>query len=191
MGRKWISPAFIVSCLLITGVFTACADEPKEGSEEEAKMGAIELKSEAFKQGETIPVKYTCDDADVSPALTWSQPPEGTKELVLICDDPDAPMRTWDHWVLYGLPADTAGLPEGVPKTEEIESGGVHGKNSWGNLGYGGPCPPKGTTHRYFFKIYAIDKKLNLESGAVKKEVLSAIEGHILAQGELMGKYAR
>lgn len=191
MGRKWSFPAFVVCCLLVAGVFTACADEPKEGRAEEARMVTIELKSPAFKEGEMIPVKYTCDDADVSPALSWSEPPEATRELVLICDDPDAPIGTWDHWVLYGLPADTAGLPEGVPKTKEIESGGVHGKNSWGNLGYGGPCPPKGSAHRYFFRLYAIDTKLDLKPGASKKEVLNAIEGHILAKGELMGKYAR
>jgi Raf kinase inhibitor-like YbhB/YbcL family protein len=191
MGWKWMFPAFVVSCLLMAGVFTACADEPKEGSTEEATMATIELKSDAFAQGETIPAKYTCDDADVSPALSWSQPPEGTKEVVLICDDPDAPVGTWDHWVVYGLPADTAGLPEGVPAANEIETGGLQGKNSWGNLGYGGPCPPKGPAHRYFFKLYAIDTKLDMKPGAAKKEVLNAIEGHILAQGELMGKYAR
>lgn len=170
---------------------TALADDSDSLKTDEVKIPDLELRSDAFKQGETIPVKYTCDGENLSPALTWSRPPDSTKELILICDDPDAPGGTWDHWVVYGLPADTAGLPEGVPKTKEIETGGFHGKNSWGKIGYGGPCPPKGSAHRYFFRIYAIDTKLDLKPGASKKEVLAAIDGHVLAQGELMGKYGR
>jgi Raf kinase inhibitor-like YbhB/YbcL family protein len=177
---------------VIFAVSTAIqADEIEGMPEEEVKMAELELKSNAFKQGETIPKKYTCDGEDISPQLSWGQPPEGTRELILICDDPDAPVGTWDHWVLYGLAPDTAGLPEGIPTTKEIERGGLQGKNGWGNIGYGGPCPPKGPAHRYFFKLYAVDKALDLKPGATKKAVLKAMEGHILAQGELMGKYAR
>lgn len=168
------------------------ADDPQGRAEiKEVEMATLEIKSDAFKQGEKIPVKYTCDGADISPGLTWSKPPDGTKELVLICDDPDAPVGTWDHWVVYGLPPDTAGLPEGIAKKGTIESGGIQGKNSWGKIGYGGPCPPKGPAHRYFFKLYAVDKKLDLKPGANKKEVLKSVDGHILAQGKLMGKYGR
>ncbi len=191
MGLKGKIRLMVVSSVIFAVSAAIQADEPEEKPEEEVEMTELELKSDAFKQGETIPRKYTCDGDDISPQLSWGQPPEGTKELVLICDDPDAPVRTWDHWVLYGLAPDTVGLPEAVPTTREIERGGLQGKNSWGNIGYGGPCPPKGPAHRYFFKLYAIDKTLDLKPAATKKDVLKAMEGHILAQGELMGKYAR
>lgn len=191
MGLKSMIILLLTPCVLFVVTFPAFADEPKGEPEEEVEMAKLELRSDAFEQEETIPEKYTCDGDDVSPQLSWGQPPEGTEELVLICDDPDAPVGTWDHWVLYGLAPDTVGLPEGVPTTKEIERGGLQGKNSWGNIGYGGPCPPKGPAHRYFFRLYAVDKTLDLKPGATKKAVLKAMEGHILAQGELMGKYAR
>lgn len=167
------------------------AEEPKEPPQKEGKVAAMELKSDAFKQGETIPKKYTCDGDDLSPKLSWNKPPEGTQELVLICDDPDAPRGTWDHWVIYGMPADTLGLLEGVKHGGEIKGIGIQGTNSGGIIGYNGPCPPKGPAHRYFFKLYAVDKKLGLKPGLGKKEVLKAMEGHVLAQGELMGRYGR
>ena len=191
MGLRGKIRLMVVSSVIFAVSAAIQADEAEEKPEEEVEMAKLELKSDAFEQGETIPKKYTCDGNDISPRLSWGQPPEGTRELVLICDDPDAPVGTWDHWVLYGLAPDTVGLPEGVPTTKEIERGGLQGKNSWGNIGYGGPCPPRGPAHRYFFRLYAIDKTLDLKPGATKKDVLKAIEGHILAQGELMGKYAR
>ena len=150
----------------------------------------LEIKSTAFVEGGTIPKKYTCDGPDISPPLSWTQPPEGTKSLVLICDDPDAPMGTWVHWVMYGLSPSTLGLPEGVPDKKEVPGGAKQGTNDFRRIGYGGPCPPGGT-HRYFFKLYAIDSELDLSAGATKKEVLSDIEGHILAEGQLMGRYSR
>jgi len=150
----------------------------------------FELTSTAFGAGESIPSLYTCDEQDISPPLAWSDPPTDTQSLALICDDPDAPMGTWVHWVLYNLPAEARALPKDVPPDAERPDGSRHGQNSWRRLGYGGPCPPGGT-HRYFFKLYALDSALDLKSGASKKKLLQAMEGHILAQTELMGTYRR
>ncbi len=150
----------------------------------------FELKSPAFSAGEMIPPLYTCQDKDISPPLEWSGAPEGTKSFALICDDPDAPMVTWDHWVYYNIPASVASIPEGLMKTEKPEPGGIQGRSSFGDFGYGGPCPPWGT-HRYFFKLYALDTLLMLESGVKKNAVLKAMEGHVLAQTELMGTYKK
>jgi hypothetical protein len=152
---------------------------------------SIDLHSPAFTHGSDIPKKFTCDGQDVSPALAWSEPPAGTKSLALIVDDPDAPVGTWDHWVLFDLPDTLRELPEGVPKDKEPKLGGRQGANSWNRIGYGGPCPPPGPAHRYFFKLYALDTKLNLPAGATKAAVEKAMRGHILAQGKLMGKYKR
>jgi len=138
---------------------------------------AFTLQSSAFQNGGSIPKKFTCEAADVSPELTWSGVPEKTQSFALIADDPDAPMGTWVHWVIYDLPPNTAKLPEGVPKQEQAA--------------YGGPCPPPGKPHRYFFKLYALDSKLNLKPGARKPEVEAAMKGHVLAEAELMGKYGR
>ena len=150
----------------------------------------LQLTSSAFSQGDPIPTKYTCDGDDVSPPLAWGDPPEGTASFALINDDPDAPVGTWVHWVLYNLPADARSLPEAVPADSELPDGSRHGQNSWRRPGYGGPCPPGGT-HRYFFKLYALDTALDLPSDANKEEVLKAMEGHILGQTELMGVYTR
>jgi len=150
----------------------------------------FELTSSAFAAGESIPRKYTCDGDDVSPPLEWTDPPAGTQSFALICDDPDAPVGTWVHWVVYDLPAETRGLPEAVPADADLPGGGRSGENSWRRLGYGGPCPPSGT-HRYFFKLYALDTVLGLDAGAGKKQVLKAMEGHVLAQAEVMGTYSR
>ena len=151
---------------------------------------AFTLQSSAFQNGGSIPKKFTCEAADVSPELTWSGAPEKTQSFALIADDTDAPMGTWVHWVIYDLPTNTAKLPEGVPNQEQAASG-AQGKNSSGKIGYGGPCPPPGKPHRYFFKLYALDSKLNLKPGARKPEVEAAMKGHVLAQAELMGKYGR
>jgi len=148
------------------------------------------LTSTAFAPGEPIPQKYTCDGEDISPPLQWSDPPQGTQSFALICDDPDAPVGTWVHWVLYNLPAETRALPEAIPPDAELPDGSRHGRNSWRRLDYGGPCPPSGT-HRYFFKLYALDTMLDLKAGAGKKQLLRAMEGHILAQTEVMGVYSR
>jgi len=150
----------------------------------------IELTSSAFAESGMIPPQYTCDGQDVSPPLRWESVPEGTGSIALICDDPDAPMGTFVHWVLYNLPANVKELPEGVPVEETLPNGARQGTSDFGTTGYGGPCPPGGT-HRYFFKIYALDAPVELSACATKAELLGAMEGHILAQGQLMGKYKR
>ena len=151
----------------------------------------LDIKSTAFGEGDSIPKQYTCDGADISPQLSWSQPPEGTGSMVLICDDPDAPMGTWVHWVLYGLSPDTLEISENIPDDKEVLGGAKHGVNDFHKYGYGGPCPPGGT-HRYFFKLYAVDTEVvDLDPGATKDEVLVAIKGHVLAEGQLMGRYSR
>jgi Raf kinase inhibitor-like YbhB/YbcL family protein len=154
------------------------------------KTMAMKITSAAFEEGGMIPRHYTCEGDDVSPALTWTGVPPEAKSLALICDDPDAPMGTWVHWVLYNLPASVNGLQEAVPPEKELKNGARQGRNDFRKIGYGGPCPPGGT-HRYYFKLYALDMVLSLPAGASKAELVKAMEGHILAQGQLMGKYKR
>lgn len=150
----------------------------------------IAVASDAFEKGDLIPEVYTCDGSDISPQLSWTNTPEGTKSFALICDDPDAPVGTWVHWVLFNLPADINELAEDLPPEAELANGARHGINDWGKLGYGGPCPPGGK-HRYYFKIYALSKVLDLDSGVTKADLLAAMEGNILAEGHLMAKYKR
>jgi len=145
----------------------------------------IQLKCPAFAPGDSIPRKYTCDGADVSPPLVWSGLPEGTVSLALIVDDPDAPAGDWVHWLLYNLPAHLSGLPEGA------QGLGDEGANSWGSRGYRGPCPPRGKPHRYFFKLFALSQTLGLKPGARKAEIEGAMRGCILAEGYLVGRYGR
>ena len=151
---------------------------------------AITITSSSFTEGGMIPKKHTCDAEDISPDLKWSGVPKEAKSLTLICDDPDAPVGTWVHWVLFNIPADVTTLPAGVSPDAVLNNGAKHGKNDFRKLGYGGPCPPGGT-HRYFFKIYALDTLPSLESGSNKSQLLAAMKGHILAEGQLMGKYKR
>jgi len=161
-------------------------------TEESAEMGAepFKLLSTAFAHEEAIPVQFTCDGANISPALQWGDPPEGTQSFALISDDPDAPGGTWVHWVLYDIPAESRELSEAIPADAELADGSRHGENSFGRLDYGGPCPPGGT-HRYFFKLYALDIVLDLEPGVDKAGLLDAMEGHVLAEAELLGTYSR
>jgi len=181
---------FIALMFVVVGPASGVSDDESSPQKEVMKMPVLEIKSSSVKAGENIPAKFTCDGENISPQLSWSGIPDSVKELILICDDPDAPAGTWVHWVLYGLSPDTNGLPENVAQKEKA-SGATQGKNDFGKIGYGGPCPPRGKAHRYFFRLYAIDKTLNLKPGAIKKDVMKAIDGHIMAQGELMGKYGR
>jgi len=156
---------------------------------------AFALSSPAFENGASIPKLHTYDGDDVSPGLAWDGAPAGAKSFALIMDDPDAPVGTWVHWVLYDLPASLRGLPQGVPKLERLKGGGTHGA-SWGvdsfsRAGYGGPCPPPGKPHRYFFKLYALDKVLGLPPRAPKAKLLEAMKGRVLAEAELVGLYGR
>lgn len=152
---------------------------------------SIPISSPAFQEGKPIPTQYTCDGEDLSPPLKWSKVPEGTKSLALISEDPDAPAGIWVHWVLYNLPPTITELPEGMPTQEVLPNGAKQGINDFKRIGYGGPCPPPGKPHRYFFKLYALDTELDLKPGATKQELLRAMEGHILAEGQLMGTYQR
>lgn len=148
------------------------------------------LTSSAFGAGEMIPKQYTCDGKNVSPPLSWTDIPGGTKSLALICDDPDAPGGTWVHWVLFNFPVDAAGIPEQVPPVRSLENGARQGINDFRRIGYGGPCPPGGT-HRYYFKLYALDSFLESDSGITKNELLEIMDTHILAETELMGRFRR
>jgi len=156
------------------------------------KQGDLEMQisSTAFKDGKAIPEKYTCDGEDVSPPLEWTSVPEETKTLAIICDDPDAPMGIWVHWVVFNVPGDLVQLPENVPPERELDIGAIHGMNDFKKIGYGGPCPPSGT-HRYFFKIYALDADLDLPFGATKGHVMLSMEGHVLDEAHIMGTYRR
>ncbi len=156
-----------------------------------AKKPNMKLTSTAFQEGGSIPAKYTCEGPNVSPPLAWEAAPPGTKTVALIADDPDAPHGTWVHWVLYDLPANATELAEDTPKTQYLTGGAKQGLNDFKHLGYGGPCPPPGKPHRYFFKIYALDAELGLKPGASKKDVEGAMQKHILAQGQLMGTFQR
>ena len=149
------------------------------------------LQTNAFSPGAAIDAKYTCSGANISPALSWSGVPEGTQSLALIVEDPDAPGGTFTHWVLYNLGPTETQLGESMPKTDRLPNGAQQGRNNFGRVGYGGPCPPPGKPHRYFFKLYALDRKLELKPGASKKEVEQTMQGHILGQAELMGKFQR
>jgi Raf kinase inhibitor-like YbhB/YbcL family protein len=196
--RKARSYSWLVRCFSALAVFLCIqvtAIEPGGAGSAAAEAGAnsmaFSISSSSFPSGGDIPKKFTCDDADVSPELSWTGAPSGIGSFALIADDPDAPVGTWTHWVLFDLPPQTAELPEGVPKVDELPTGGRQGRNDFRKIGYGGPCPPPGKPHRYFFKLYALDQMLNLKPGASKNEVEQAMEGHILGKGELMGKYQR
>ena len=173
--------------LAIFGV--ACgADNPKSTG---GKTMNIQITSVAFSEGQPIPQKYTCQGGNVSPPLAWTNTPPNTRSFALITDDPDAPVGTWVHWVLYDLPPTTTELPENTLKSLQLPGGARQGSNSSHGIGYEGPCPPPGKPHRYFFKLYALDMILDLKPGLTKKDLLKAMEGHVLAEGQLMGTYQR
>ena len=184
--------AWALSALFVCGA-TGCERTQTEAPKGEPSM-KITITSKAFAEGQSIPTKYTADGQDVSPPLAWSDVPPGTKELALIVDDPDAPSpQPWVHWVIYKIPADATELAEGIPAEAELAAptGALQGKNSWDKIGYGGPAPPPGGAHRYYFKLYALDAELDLKSGADKDALLAAMKPHILAEGQLMGTYKR
>lgn len=178
------APVFITTVLLSFFLFS-----PGFSLQKGDKKMSIELVSSAFSNMKPIPVKYTCDGQDVSPPLKWSGIPQNAKSIVLIVDDPDAPKGTWVHWVLYDIPPGVDSLSENQPRTDTLSSGAKQGLTDFKRIGYGGPCPPSGT-HRYFFKIYALDTILNLSAGKTKKEIENAIKDHIISQGELVGTYS-
>ncbi len=177
----WIIAGLIL--LLCLGFSGNALSVPKGGR-------TMKITSTSFKEREMIPLKYTCDGRDISPSLEWDNVPDGTKSFALICDDPDAPRGTWVHWVVYDIPSSVKKLDENVRPEAELENGIRQGKNDWPKIGYGGPCPPSGT-HRYYFKLYALDTMLNLAPGATKEQLLKAMKGHVLAEAQLMGRYQR
>jgi Raf kinase inhibitor-like YbhB/YbcL family protein len=184
-----MAKAFYAGILFILFLFCPSALEAKDRKKEDVEM-SLKVTSTAFSEGGQIPSKYTCDGADVSPPLSWNAGPSGTKSYALIADDPDTPMGTWVHWVMYDLPLSVTSLPEDVPKTGRLSDGSMQGVNDFKRTGYGGPCPPGGT-HRYYFKVYALDTVLQTGPGLTKKKLLRNMEGHKLGQGELMGTYSR
>jgi len=152
---------------------------------------ALSIKSGAFGDEQRIPKKYTCDGEDVSPSLSWSGVPKGTQSFALICDDPDAPMGMWTHWVMWGIPAEVDSLPEDVRVESRLPSGARNGENSWHRLGYGGPCPPPGNPHRYFFKLYALNAQIEPSGTPDKTALEKAMEGHVLDVAQIIGRYGR
>lgn len=182
---------FLLFCmvLLLVTLTLNCSKENNTTEQTSKRTTTMKITSTAFSEGNPINTKYTCDGENISPQLSWIDAPAGAKSFALICDDPDAPVGTWVHWVLYNLSATE--LPEAVARTEQVLNTAKQGINDFKKIGYGGPCPPKGNAHRYYFKLYALDSELNLASGATKEQLLAAMKGHILAEANLMGTYSR
>lgn len=180
-----------VAVVLVMATAGCSGGGDEAAPEQEVVALSIQVSSPAFADGATILTEYTCDGEDASPPLRWSGAPEGTESIALVADDPDAPGGTWVHWVRYAIPPDVTELAGGSPDDALLSNGARHGTNDFKRLGYGGPCPPRGSPHRYFFKVYALDIEVGLAPGATKKELLRSMEGHILAQGRLTGTYQR
>ncbi len=202
-SRSALTAWVVIACSLVMTVPPGCQRKDPLPAEDPARQ-IIQLRSSAFADGGMVPKTFTCDGSDRSPPLEWSGVPAQAQSLVLICDDPDAPLGTWSHWVLFNLGPTAKALDDGVPPEEVIVAGAAEtpgsadhkppkarqGTNDFGKIGYGGPCPPRGT-HRYFFRLYALDIELDLGSSATRSQVLKAMDGHILAEGKLMGRYQR
>jgi Raf kinase inhibitor-like YbhB/YbcL family protein len=170
--------------ILLCGVGTICIAQKGDG-----KM-TIVVTSDAFKEGGMIPAEYTCDGKNISPPIKWQQVPKDAKSFALISDDPDAPIGIWVHWVMWNIPSDVNSLAQAIPTVKELQNGTKQGINDFQQHGYGGPCPPGGT-HRYYFKVYALDTMLDLPDRATKKDLVAEMKNHIIAEGSLMGKYQR
>ena len=181
-----------ICCVVIALFLSGCrsGNAPQDSGTGAKEKRQLIVASKAFTEGGVIPKQYSCDGANISPPLQWDAAPDGTKTFALIADDPDAPNGMWVHWVLYNLPASTRELKENIPPQEKLTSGARQGTNDFRQTGYGGPCPPAGA-HRYYFKLYALDTELSPDAVTTKEQLLKAMEGHILAQGQLMGKYQR
>jgi Raf kinase inhibitor-like YbhB/YbcL family protein len=179
------------SDLRLPNLTTCFSAESNESASHGGRAMSFAVKTTAFSEGGVIPKKYTCDGADLSPELTWADAPERTQSLALIADDPDAPVGTWTHWLIWNIPAKTTTLAQGIPKNENLDDGARQGKNDFKRIGYGGPCPPPGKPHRYFFKLHALDAMLDVKAGASRNELERAMKGHVLSQAELMSRYGR
>jgi hypothetical protein len=183
-GLRQVAWGILAVLLLAAAALPGCHNSVARGQ-------TMHLSSTSFQDGSQIPSKYTCSGANLSPQLAWSAPPARTASLALIVTDPDAPRGTWVHWVLYNLPAGTRALPEGLPALGQLPDGALQGRNDFGELGYGGPCPPPGSPHHYVFTLFALDAKLNLPVGEKRAQVEAAMQGHILATGRLVGLFQR
>jgi Raf kinase inhibitor-like YbhB/YbcL family protein len=180
---------FLFAAILAAGLVTAgCSREPKPAKGHVMK---IQLTSAAFADGQPIPAKYTGDALDISPPLAWTNAPASTKSFALIADDPDAPVGTWVHWVIYDLPPTVTALAEDQLKLAQFKNGAKQGLNDFKKTGYNGPAPPPGKAHRYYFKLYALDAPTGLPPGATEADLLKAMDGHVLGEGRLMGTYQR
>jgi Raf kinase inhibitor-like YbhB/YbcL family protein len=191
--RKSRGTAVIWGLVLLAPTLWSCRN--KDGENDMARttrstVAELQVTSSVFEEAGMIPAQYTCDGESISPPLRWESLPEGTRSIALIVDDPDAPSGTFVHWVLYDLPPGVQELSAGMPGKETLANGARQGANDFGDIGYGAPAPPRGT-HRYFFKVYALDAVTGLPPGQTKAQLLRAMEGHILAQGQIMGKYKR
>ena len=184
---------FFTSLLLMSAAIAGCAQPAPlaEKTPPESAKVAFAITSPAFADGANIPVEYTCNGQNISPALGWGQGPAGTASFALIMEDPDAPVKNFTHWVVYNLPPDSRSLAEAVTKDTVLTGGAIQGKNGINRIGYLGPCPPKGSPHHYNFTLYALDTSLDLTAGASKEQVLQAMEGHIIGQAQLVGLYQR
>jgi Raf kinase inhibitor-like YbhB/YbcL family protein len=152
---------------------------------------AFSITAGAFRPGGSIPRDFTADGSDVSPPLSWEDPPAGAQGFALVCDDPDAPAGTWVHWVIWNVPAGARGLPQGIQPTRTLSDGSAQGKNDFGRIGYGGPSPPRGKPHRYFFRLYAVKEKLALPPGSSRRELDKALQGKTLGSAAVFGTYGR
>jgi Raf kinase inhibitor-like YbhB/YbcL family protein len=182
-AARWAAPLAVI----LLGIAAALPPEVRA----QATSPKIQLTTTSFTPGGFIPKRFTCDASDVSPALAWSAPPSGTRSFAIIEDDPDAPSGTFVHWLVYDLPAASRKLPEGVAGSDALPGGGRQGTNDFSRTGYNGPCPPRGTPHRYYIRLYALDVKLNLRPAATRRDLDAAMTGHILVRGELMGRFQR
>jgi Raf kinase inhibitor-like YbhB/YbcL family protein len=195
MSRNWhLALALVVlasSATFVRAASPGLAAESEHLTSQGGSSMSFAVKTTAFPAGGPIPKKYTCDGEDLSPALAWTNAPAGTQSFALIADDPDAPVGIFTHWILWNIPPDASGLPEGVPQQETVADGARQGKNGFRRIGYGGPCPPPGKPHRYFFKVYALGAKLDLKAGASRGELERAMGGHVLAEAQLMGTFGR
>jgi len=194
-GRFW-RLALALCCAFLFPILLApvasCGNSGSSSAQgHSASPSGFRIESAAFKEGADIPARFTCEGENVSPQLAWTAPPGNARSFVLIVEDPDAPAGIWTHWVVYNLPAQTRAMEENTPKQAELPGGGVQGRNSFGRVGYGGPCPPAGRAHRYFFRLYALDTLLKLAPGATRLDVLAAMKGHIVGEAHLMGRFKR
>jgi Raf kinase inhibitor-like YbhB/YbcL family protein len=179
----------LVAIALLLGALGCHSDLPQPPAGK--SVATLKVMSSSFRSGTAIPPQFTADDHNQSPPIEWSSVPADTKSLALVCDDPDASDQTWVHWVVFNIPPEMRKLEFGIPADETLPNGAIHGQNDFGDLGYGGPAPPKGQTHRYYFKLYALDTMLDLPPRATKAQLLAAMEGHLLGAGELIGTYRR